>query len=224
MYAREFDGTELQFGVVGVDQGTLIMYDAQTRSRWSQLFGEAIGGEMEGTALEKIGSTMTTWRQWRELHPETTVYVKPSIPYRARFTRETFDEIANQPPGAIRSEDLIIGLEGHIEARAYLVRRMARERLFEDVLENAPIVVYLAPDLATARIFLRTVNGQELSFALDAADHLQDSETGSLWDPITGEAVSGPLLGMHLQPVVSTYSLWFAWAKYRPDTAVYPKE
>ncbi len=224
MYAREFDGRELQFGVVGVDEGTLIMYDAQTRSHWSQLFGKAVSGELEGTALEKRASMMTTWRQWREMHPETTVYVKPAVPYRARFTRETFDEIANQPPGPIRSEDLIVGLEGHVEARAYLVRRLASKRLLEDVFENAPIVVYLAPDLSTARIYLRTLNDQELSFSLDSDDRLRDHQTGSKWNPITGEAVSGALQGAHLQPIISTYSLWFAWEKYRPDTIVHAEE
>ena len=86
MYAREFDGKALAFGVVGVDKGTLIMYDQQTGSRWSQLFGEAVDGPLEGEKLEKLPSIMTTWAKWRALHPETTVYVKPSVEYRARFT------------------------------------------------------------------------------------------------------------------------------------------
>ena len=224
MYARELGGRELQFGVVGVNQGTLIMYDAQTRSRWSQLFGKAVSGEMEGTDLEKHGSTMTTWRQWRTLHPETTVYVKRSVPYRARFTRETFDEIAHQPAGPVRSEDLVVGLEGHVEARAYLVRRLARTRFLEDVFENAPILVYLAPDLSTVRVYLRTIDGQRSSFSLDADEQLTDERTGSRWNPMTGEAIAGPLDGKQLQPLISTYSLWFAWQKYRPATVVVPSE
>ena len=179
---------------------------------------------MEGTALDKYPSTMTTWRQWRELHPDTTVYIKSSVPYNARFTRQTFDEIANQEAGPIRSEDLIIGLEGHVDARAYLVRRLARQRLLEDEFENAPIVVYLAPDLSTARVYLRTVDDRDLSFTLDGDEQLRDHETGSRWNPVSGEAVSGSLQGKRLQPVISTFSLWFAWEKYRPDTAVRPEE
>ncbi len=47
---------------------------------------------------------------------------------------------------------------------------------------------------------------------------LPPPHTGYLWDPMTGEAVSGSLQGKRLKAFVSTYSLWYAWEKYRPDT------
>ena len=105
------------------------MYDDETRSYWSQLVGKSVSGDMEGTQLEKIPSTMTTWGQWKELHPETTVYIKRSVPYNSRFTSETFAKVAAMEPGPVRSNDLIVGLEGHVHARAYLVRRLAEDRL-----------------------------------------------------------------------------------------------
>ena len=126
MYARTFDDKPHDFGVLGVEKGTLIMYDAQTHSRWSQLFGEATEGPLSGRELVKLPSTMATWRQWRELHPETTVYVKPGADYSAEFTGQTFRDIASSPPGPVRPEDLIVGIEGHIAARAYLVGRSRR--------------------------------------------------------------------------------------------------
>ncbi len=64
------------------------MHDAQTKSRWSQLMGEAVSGEMEGRSLEKLPSTMTTWGLWKAIHPDTTVYIKPDTPYRSRFTAD----------------------------------------------------------------------------------------------------------------------------------------
>ena len=135
MYAGELDGKKHNFGVVGVDEGTLIMYDEETQSQWSQLFGKAVSGKMKGVALEKLPSTMTTWGQWKALHPKTTVYVKRSVPYNSRFTTETFEKAANMDPGPARGNDLIIGLEGHVEARAYLLRRLAQERFVEDAVE-----------------------------------------------------------------------------------------
>jgi hypothetical protein len=59
--------------VVGVKDGTLILCDRQTSSRWSQLLGTAISGEMAGKKLVKLPSVMTTWGRWRRLHPTTTV-------------------------------------------------------------------------------------------------------------------------------------------------------
>ncbi len=222
VYAREFDGQAHDFGVIGVEKGTLTLYDAQSRSHWSQLFGEAISGTMQGTRVEKLSSTMTTWDKWKALHPSTTVYVKPSIPYKSRYNREAFASIATMDDGPIRNEDLIVGVEGHIEAKAYPVRRLAQSgHLVNDTIESASTVVYLSQDLATAKIFRRTVDGQTLTFGTNDADELVDAQTGTRWDPLSGTALEGPLAGKQLQPIVSTYALWFAWKKYRPDTMLY---
>ncbi len=215
------DGKNLDFGVIGVEKGTLLMYDQQTRSWWSQLFGEAIRGPMKGSKLVKLPSTMTTWAKWKNLHPDSTVYIKPSIPYKPRFTEKTFARLASHGDGPVENNDLVVGVEGHVAARAYPVRRLARERVVNDTLEKQPIVVFLSEDLATARVLDRSIDEKTFTFAVADGDRLKDTETGSIWNPMTGEAVSGPLKGKRLKAFVSTYSMWFAWKKYRPDTAVY---
>jgi hypothetical protein len=220
VYAREFDGEEHKFGVLGVDRGTLIMYDEETKSRWSQLFGKAISGTMEGRRLEKLPSTMTTWGQWKALHPSTGVYVKRSVPYSPRFTKETFQKAASMAPGPIRNDDLVLAFEGHVQARAYLLRNLAHERLVEDFFEGAPILLYVSEDLATARVYERKLDDRALSFHLTPEGELEDAETGSRFDPVTGEAKTGPLQGKRLPAFVSTYAVWFAWKHYRPDTIV----
>ena len=225
VYAREIEGKTYQFGTYGLDQGTLILYDAESRSHWSQLFGEAVDGEMKGHRLEKLPSIMTSWGRWRELHPDTTVYVKRSTPYGAQFTGTAFAGVASAEPGPVQKEDLVLGVEGHVEARAYLARRLARQgRLVHDQLEGEPIAVFLSEDLATARVFSLRIEEQSLELELADGDQLRDVGTGSLWDPLSGVAVSGPMEGKRLQELVSTYSLWFAWQKYRPDTSLHGEE
>lgn len=218
MYDRTFDGRELNFGVIGVDRGSLTMYDDATRSWWSQLFGEAIQGKMQGRKLVKLPSTMTTWGKWKALHPHTTVYVKSSIPYRHRFTQEHFGNIAKQREGPARPKDIALGVEGHVEARAYLLRRLAKERLRNDQLEGRPILVFLSEDHATARAYSREVDGKTLTFEPLKDDRVRDRETGSVWDAIAGTAVSGPMNGAELAPLTTTYVLWDVWRRYRPDT------
>ena len=216
------DAEVYSFGVAGLDQGTMIMYDAETDSRWSQLVGAAVSGAMKGRRLEKVPSAMTTWANWRELHPDTTVYVKRSTPYAARFTGSGFAGVAEAREGPVEAEDLVIGVEGHIEARAYLARRMASGgRLVHDELEGAPIAVFLSEDLTTARVYDLRLDDRSLKLELHDGDRLRDVETGSTWEPLSGEAVDGPLKGRRLKPLVSTYSLWFAWHKYRPDTSLH---
>jgi hypothetical protein len=70
----------------------------------------------------------------------------------------------------------------------------------------------------------RSGGGALVTFIAAEGDRLKDQETGSLWSPMSGEALSGPLKGKRLSELVSTYSLWFAWKKYRPDTVVYGGE
>ncbi len=224
VYVREFDGESHNFGVVGVEEGTLLMYDQESGSWWSQLFGEAVRGDMEGEKLVKLPSTMTTWGKWKEMHPDTTVYVKPSIPYQSRFTEDSFSRIASGGDGPLEGDDWVVAIEGHIEARAYLARALAQQRLLHEVFEGAPILVYLSEDLSTARILLRNVGDNQLSFVLADGDKLRDEQTGSIWDPVSGIAVEGPMRSERLQPLISTYSLWFAWEKYRPDTVVWEGE
>ncbi len=206
--------------MIGLIEGTLHMYDTQTRSWWNQLFGEAISGPMKGEKLVKLPYTMTTWKKWKALHPETTAYIKPSVPYNRQsdYTDETFAEHARKGDGPVENTDLVIGVEGHVEAKAYLIRYLAKERVVNDELEDHPIVVFLSDDFATSRILDRSVDGKTLTFSLAEQDRLTDAETGSVWDPITGEALSGPMKGKRLNAYVTTYALWFAWKKYRSES------
>ncbi len=196
------------------------MYDDQTHSWWSQLFGEATKGTMKGKKLVKLPSTMTTWKKWKALHPDTTSYIKRSIPYHQQsdFSGDYLAEMAQKEDGPVEATDLVIGVEGHIEAKAYLLRYLAKKRVLNDALETHPIVVFLGEDLATVRVLDRVVGGKTLTFSLTEGDRLQDAETSSVWDPMTGMALSGPLQGRRLNAYVSTSSLWYAWKKYRPDS------
>jgi len=218
VYDRTFDGKAVNFGVIGVDRGSLTIYDDETKSWWSQLFGEALSGEMKGKKLTKLPSTMTTWSKWKELHPDTTVYIKRSIPYNARFTAETFQNFASMPAGPPQPTEVVLGVEGHVQAKAYLLRRLAKNRVRNDKLEDAPILVFLSEDHATSRVYPRTVDGRELTFDLAGGDLLKDRETGSAWNAITGKAVFGDMKGKSLEPLTTSYALWAVWHRYREDT------
>ena len=109
----------------------------------------------------------------------------------------------------------------------------AMSRLTEDILpenmqddfppENvSPAVVWLCTDDAkdvSGRQWLVAGNSVKvLSWQLTPGAW---AETGSTWDAISGRAIGGPLEGRQLRELISTYSLWFAWQKYRPDTSVH---
>ncbi len=220
MYDRRVEGEELVFGNIGLIKGSLHIFDTKTRSWWNQLFGEAINGDQEGKKLRKVNSLMTSWKRWKSLHPQTTVYIKSSVPYHEQsdFSGEYIAGMATSGDGPLEATDLIVGVEGHEQARAFLIRHLAQERIVHETLDGVPIIAWLSEDNATASILDGAIDGKKLTFSVAENDQIRDEETGSVWDPITGTAVSGLMKGKTLQAYPTTYSLWFAWNKYRPDT------
>ena len=45
-----------------------------------------------------------------------------------------------------------------------------------------------------------------------------DRETGTLWSHLTGEALEGPLVGQHLQQLLSEQTTWGRWRAEHPKT------
>jgi hypothetical protein len=223
VYSREYDGRPLHFGVMGMDNGAMILYDRQTGSRWNQLIGKAVEGKMAGNRLMAIPSSLATWKQWLIAHPETTVYVNRKVPYQPQFTGATIRELANKDTGpALQSTDLVLALEGHINAKVYPLKRIVKEPIINDVFEEVPILVALSDDISTARIYDRRIDGKTLTFKKSwFGNKLVDAETGTEWDVLTGSAIEGTLTGKLLQPIPASYVLWFAWKGYRPDSAIH---
>ncbi|MFT4922099.1 MAG: hypothetical protein ACI8XM_001310 [Haloarculaceae archaeon] len=57
--------------------GNLVMYDAATRSYWSQMLTRGICGPQTGTELSILPSSIAAWGDWRERHPDTEVLLPP---------------------------------------------------------------------------------------------------------------------------------------------------
>ena len=68
------DGDSTEFGVSGLLYNSdVLLYDRDTESLWSQILSEAVSGERIGSKLTLLPVSHTTWRDWREKHPDTLV-------------------------------------------------------------------------------------------------------------------------------------------------------
>lgn len=67
------NGKPLKFDFHGLYNAVVTMYDRETESVWLQVGGRAIKGPMTGTVLKSGPLLDTTWKQWKELHPDTLV-------------------------------------------------------------------------------------------------------------------------------------------------------
>lgn len=122
------DGQRLVFGVSGLlYNNDVLLYDRQSQSLWSQIMSEAISGPLLGTRLTALAVSNTTWRDWRERHPDSQVlsadtgfrrdYDVDLYPGYARSGRVFFSLSARNR--LYRSKEMVLGLEVEGKFKAY---------------------------------------------------------------------------------------------------------
>ena len=141
----------------------LVMYDHQTDSLWSQFLGEAVEGPLEGTRLEIIPAQLTSWREWRDQHPDTFALDKGFNTFSRDFTK-------------------VVGIGGLGRHKAYAYSHLRRQMVINDTFDGQALVVVLASETGATAVFDRAIDGKTLTFE-QAGDELlmTDSETGSIW-------------------------------------------
>ena len=87
VHDRRAEGHVSVFGNHGaLYKGAMTWFDHETGTVWSQPLGAALAGPRAGATLPLIPSQLTTWSDWSESHPRTSVLVvdEPSQPFRGR--------------------------------------------------------------------------------------------------------------------------------------------
>ena len=251
VFSRDIDGVDqpLEFGVSGkLLRNTLVMFDRESGSLWSQLYGQAIDGTLIGRSLDFYPSVLTDWATWQATHPQTRVLSKAATrlqfdrPSYADAPRASYDVDAyagyyaspdegvvyrNVPrdDSSLRPKRRLLGVRVGDAARAYPFGELSRQPVVNDNLAGTPLVVWFDPTSETARAFDRRIDGQPLTFVpTDDPLIVTDSETGSRWQMLEGTAIAGPLAGQMLRPLVATTAFEFGWYGYFPESETYGGE
>ncbi len=209
----------------------LVMYDHQSDTLWSQFLSRGVKGPLADTRLEMVPVLQTTWQQWLSLHPNTLVLNK-----RARYQTDSYEGYYRGSSAGIIGEsnkdlrldrkDLVLGVDLAGLAKAYPFEAISGQTVINDFFEGNHVLVTFDPATETGAVFDRTVGGNLLTFqagqeTIDGFLLLQDEETGSTWQSLTGWAIDGPLAGTALERLPSFYAFWFAWSDFHPDTEMY---
>lgn len=228
MYSRIINGNEYTFGVSGkLIRNALVMYDHETDSLWSQLLGEAVQGPLQGTRLEYLPAIMTTWENWRTMHPDTRAmqkgYVGTQDPYEGYYGGTVLGVIGVQnQDDRLGDKEFVIGIELNRETVAYPFSVLNDEPVINDEIAGVPVVVTFDAETGAGAVWERTLSdGLVLEFAELRSALMRDTETGTLWDGLSGQAVEGALAGETLTAVPKTLVFWFAWFDFHPDTRLY---
>jgi hypothetical protein len=213
-YSPEVGGRVLTFVSTGQTwQENMVMVDRETNTLWVQMLGLAKQGPLKGTRLRQLPAVWTTWGNWRQRHPETTVLVRKPLrksPERNDLTAEKFR--AN--PGRF-----VFGVEAGNGAAAWAFPYLHSHAPVNDRVGGRPVLVTFDAVGPDVRAFSRRVDGRELTFTKEGG-RLIDRQTGSAWDPETGRARRGPLRGTALKELPGVVSIWRPWHNIHPGAPI----
>jgi len=234
VFRAEARGKALILDNAGVVGGNEVFKDRETGSRWQQSSLEAISGPMQGEHVKLYPFLLTSWQEWRRLHPDTRV-LKPLPGYADRIAeknamiRQGLSGEGAAPSDVTYRDDrlkpktMILGVDVDGASKAFPLEALRRERVVNDRLGGKPILIAHQPASDTTTAFVARAGGRTLTFAAanEGATELTDRETKSRWTAY-GECISGPLKGSALEAIILEPEYWFAWSEFHRDTEIYP--
>ncbi len=231
MYARQIEGRTLTFAVSGMlMRDSLVMYDRETDTLWTQVDGLGIRGALNGRALQAVPAVHATWKAWKALYPQSRVL-------RKRGRRGSAFESYNRNPNELgilgrRNADSrldgktrILGIRQDGEEIVFPVDEVRDIRLVETTVGDLAVLLAAASDDTPVQVYDRRVGERVLTFRFTDGDRaLRDNETATTWRLADGVAIDGPLEGRRLTRVAAHSAFWFGWQGFFPRSAVWHAE
>jgi hypothetical protein len=233
VFRAEAKGKPLVLDNSDVVDGNEVFKDRETGSRWQQSSLEAISGPLRGEHLKLYPFLLTSWEEWRRLHPDTLV-LKPLPGYADRIAAKN-EQIKKgltgegaAPDGVtyrderLKPKTMVLGLDVDGANKAFPLEALRRVHIVNDSLAGTPVVIVHQPRSDTTTAFVAKAGGRTLTFTASNTDatELVDRETESRWDAY-GRSVAGQLKGSTLEPLILEPEYWFAWSEFHRDTAIY---
>ncbi len=145
VFSAQASDFSLKFGVSGLLYNSdVLLYDRTTGSLWSQILSTAITGPLKGMKLPAVPASHTTWRQWRERHPSTTI-LSTDTGYRRDYRRSPYLDYSRsralmfpvkEKNDKFRNKALVLGVRLGTTSRAYPFNELRKHGAdtFEDII------------------------------------------------------------------------------------------
>lgn len=234
MYDSELYGEDVTFGTSGfLYQNNKLMYDRTTNSLWHSLTGEPVLGELadSGIRLETYQVTVTSWIEWLEQHPDTTVVnMNTGFNRRYRDPRDmgsAYYEYRASPnsmfplfsvDGRLPEKSNVVGVASDGASLAFPVESIVSERVINSTVGDAEIVIVGHPLTGVLGVFER--DGNQFEPGEDPREIVDES--GAIW-VVTDDALVGSD-GRELARIPAKELFWFAWVTFFPATGVHVSE
>jgi hypothetical protein len=197
VYARDYDGQTLTFGVSGsLWKDALVMYDHETESLWGHVIGKAIAGRLTGAELDMYPATQTTWAAWLSAHPNTFALKKPVIDGTTYYR---YNADSNR-----------LGIHGRRMNRSALP---PKDKIIGFLLEGDPYAIPLDQLSAGGTQEILTPDGHILRITTDSA-----GSGVELWRIQQNDGEEGSREVR--DPIITIQAFWFGWYNFHPETVI----
>ena len=200
------------------------MYDKATQSLWSTLEGEPVIGPLvgKGISLEYRSVVTTTWGEWKERHPETSVLsletgfrrnYDEGNAYKAYFATDDLMFTIPKIDTSLKNKDEILALrlpEAPDANVAISSKFLKKNTIYQSAIANVPFVVFT--DRSGAH---RVFKSEGIGFSdYDGFSTATDNQ-GNSWSikEEKMESTSGKLL----QRFPSHNAFWFGYKAAYPN-------
>lgn len=233
VFDRVVDGDTLDFEDSGeMWNDVLVLTDTKTKSRWSQIKGEAIDGPMKGKKLKLLPSIKTSWGMWHLLYPHTYCLTKLG----RDITKSDFLNYygRNEQLGPVNSKnsdsrlvgkELICGFMVGDTPVAVPLYALVEHKQFPLVVNSKPLEVEFDDHTETTVVLSRELDGQTLDLVrLDFSggeSYLRLNDDSSMWLTYSGKGISGARSDKTLKIIPSTTCFWWAWVLHYPLTQLW---
>lgn len=125
----------------------------------------------------------------------------------------------------LRDDDRIIVVHYANADLAYPTRVLDHHEIVNDLIDGHPLLVTYCPLCGSAAAFVPIIGDKPYVFGVSGSLYqsnllMYDHETDSLWDQITGTAITGRMSGTRLKPYPVAYDTWKHWKAAFPQGRV----
>lgn len=206
-----------------------LMYDRETLSLWSTVEGRPVLGPLAGSGLELTAHPVvtTTWGEWRQAHPETTVLsletgfdrdYSEGTAYRDYFASDALMFTVPREDGRLRRKDevlaaLLPGTDGRgAQPLAVSAALLAKRPVFPLTVAGRALVV-----LTTRRGANRLYDSEGAAFRRLVPEGVEDAQ-GRVWRIEEDALVLKSDVSTRRARLPARRAFWFGWQAQYPGT------
>jgi len=230
-YSSDISGRLVKFDTSGLlYQSNKLLFDDVTFTLWSSLTGEPVVGRMAGSGVRLISRPVvtTTWGEWRQQHPETTVLSLDTgherdygegVAYAEYFGTDDIMFGVSREDSRLKNKDEILAIRfprrdgTGDDALAIAADFLAQNRLFQTDFNGRQLLILTSPAGAN-----RVYAAPGVTFVERVGEsQVKDSE-GRMWFADEDAIIPLDNPGGGLPRLAAFRAFWFGWYAQYPET------